>query len=277
MIFPQKWNLRRPGILLPVFFLSLIPVNGQISWQEASVTSLGNTFVTRTGYCLARHNQAGLGWIDRNTVSLQHSRPFTLNELGISTLSAQILAGGGAFGTTLSSVGIAGLRQTSAWISYGMKLQQRITVGLGLHFWNSSIPDQMFFNPGFSFALGIRAKINDQFVLGAHVLHPLGWYADSPGPVNDGMVISMGCSYTFFQIISYYFDLQLIPEYQIQSCHGIQLKFKERAEMLLGMHNKPFSISGGVAVNFPKWTLYIAYEYIIDSGYMPSSSFTYAL
>ncbi len=273
---PQMWNLKRPGIVLPVFFLSLIPLIGQIYWQEASVASLGNTFVTRSGYCNARHNQAGLGRIDVNTVSLQHIRPFILNELGISTLSAQILAGEGAFGATLSSFGILGLRQTSAWISYGMKLQHGITAGLGIHLWSSTIPDKVFFHPGFSFALGIQARINDLIVIGAHVNHPVGWYSDNPGQGNDPMVISIGGSYTFFQTITYYSNLQLFSETQIQSCHGIKLKFKERVELLLGMHNRPISISGGVATIFPNWNLYIAFEYIIDSGPIPSSSFTYA-
>ena len=272
---PQMWNLKRPGIVLPVFFLSLIPLIGQISWQEASVASLGNTFVTRSGYCNARHNQAGLGWIDISTITLQHSRPFTLNELGISILSAQILAGEGAFGATLSSFGISGLRETSAWISYGMKLQHGITAGLGIHFWSSTIPNQMFFHTGFSFAIGIQAKINDQFVIGAHVNHPIGWYADIPGPENDPMVISMGGSYTFFQTITYYSNFKFHSKTQIQSCHGIKLQFKERVDLLMGMHNQPISISGGVSTIFPNWRLIIAFEYIMESGSIPSSSFTY--
>ncbi len=276
MKIPRMWKLKRPGIAFSVFFLSLISSIGQISWQEASVISLGNTFVSRSGYCNARHNQAGLGWIDMNTVTLQHSLPFTMNELGISTMSAQILVGEGAFGTTLTSFGISGLRQTSAWISYGMKLQHGVTAGLGIHVWSLTIPDQLFFHPGFSFGIGIQVKINDQFVLGGHVLHPIGWNATGTGSWDDQMVISIGCSYTFFQIIAYYSNLKLLSKYQIQSCHGIGLNFKDRVELMLGMHNRPFSISGGVATFFSNWNLNVAFEYIIDFGTIPSSSFTYA-
>ena len=276
MISPQKWILKRPGLVIPVFFLSLIPVMGQIYWQEASVASLGNSFVTRKGLCNARHNQAGLGWIDVNSVSLQHSRPFIVKELGISSLSAQIHAGEGAFGTTLSTFGITGLRETSAWISYGMKLHSGITAGLGIHFWSSSIPDQMLYHTGFSFAAGMQAKVNDQLFIGAHVLHPAGWNIEKPGRRNEQMVISAGFSYTFFQTITYYSDLQIMPENHIQTCHGMELKFSERIGFLLGMHNRPFSISGGVAIIHANWTLHAAFEYMIDSGSTPFSSLTYA-
>ncbi|MEN8229924.1 MAG: hypothetical protein ABFS38_17320 [Bacteroidota bacterium] len=276
MISPQKWILKRPGIVIPVFFLSLTPVSGQIQWKEAAVAALGNSFVTRPGLCNASHNQAGLGWIDRNSLSLQHSRPFILKELGISSLCAQIHAGEGTFGTTLSTYGITGLRETSAWISYGMKLHPGITAGLGIHFWCSTIPEQLLYHIGFSFAAGIQAKVNDQLFIGAHVLHPAGWNAITPGMRLDRMVISAGFSYTFFQTVSYYSDLRILSENHIQSCHGIELKLSERIEFLLGMHNHPFSISWGVAFLLDNWTLHAAFEYLIDSGSTPFSSITYA-
>jgi len=275
MIPLQNRSFKRPGIVIPVFFLCLHPMMGQVAWQEASVESLGNTFVTRTGYCHARHNQAGLAWIEKNSLTLQHSRPFILKELGISILSCQFQTGAGAFGATLSRFGIEGFNQSSAWISYGMKLQHGISMGLGIHFWTTGIPGQMIFHPGFSFALGIQARINDQFAIGAHVLHPIGWYSINPGDRDGIMVISVGGSYTFLESIIYYSDLRIMPGNHLQSCHAIELKNKHRLGILMGLHNQPFGISGGIVISFRSWTLHAACKYLMESGIAPSSSFTY--
>lgn len=276
MIPPHTWILKRPGIIIPVFFLSLVTVSGQFSWQGTSVHSLGDTFVTHQGYCSVIHNQAGLGYIRRNSLSLQHSRPFIINDLGISSLCAQFRTVNGALGISFSTYGITGLKYTSAWFSYGMKLYNNITAGIGLHFWNSSIAEKMLFKPGISCAMGIQAKINDRFVIGAHLFHPVGWYSDIPELRCGQLIISSGCSYTFFKMVTYYCDLQFMSVNRIKSCHGLKLKIKERLEILLGMHNQPFSISGGISVFHKNWTLQAAFEYLTDSGVTPSSSFSYA-
>lgn len=275
MIFPQMWNLIRPGLVIPVFFLSLFPVSGQIPWQEASVAAVGGSFVTRSGFTNARYNQAGLGWINRNSISLQHIRPFIIDELGISSISGQVPAGEGAFGATLSTFGIRGLCYTSTWLSYGMKLHPGITAGLGIHLWNSSIPEQIIFHPGFSCAMGIQARINDKLVIGGHVMHPACWSADTQGQQMNFMVISAGCSYTFFQTATFHSDLHIMPESHIQMCQGIELELKDRIGINLGMHNRPFSVSGGIVVLHLHWTIHVAFEYMIDSGSTPSSSLTY--
>ena len=173
MISPQKWNLKRPGLLIPVFFLCLIPVSAQLPWPKASVAACGGCFVARSGYTNAMYNQAGLGWISKNSISLQHSLPFIISGLGISSVSGQIQVGEGAFGAAFSTFGIRGLNTSSAWVSYGMKLHPGITAGMGIHLWNYSIPEQVIFHPGFSCALGIQARINEKLVIGGHLLHPV--------------------------------------------------------------------------------------------------------
>jgi len=276
MIFPQMWSLKRPGILIPVFFLSLFPVSAQISWQEAVVASLGGTCVTRPGFCNSGHNQAGLGWIDRSSIAVEHARPFLIRDLDISSLSTQHRVGEGALGTMLSSFGITGLKYTSAWISYGLKLHPKLAAGLGLHFWNTSIREQFLYHPGFSCAMGIQVRINEQLMIGGHVLHPIGWYSNIPVQRNQQMVISAGCSYTLFQTITYYADLHFKNENQIQMCHGVELKMNERFGLMLGMHDQPFSVSAGLMLAHSNWILHAAFEFMIDSGGIPYSSLAYA-
>lgn len=276
MIPPQKWMKKRPGLVIPVFFLSLFPVWGQQLWHESTAASLGGTYVTRSGYFNARHNQAGLGWIVQHSFSLQHTRPFVIKELGISSLSAQIRTNRGALGTAISSFGINGLRHSSIWISYGLKLSSRISGGLGIHLWNSSIPEQILYQPGISCALGILAKVNESLAIGAHIRHPVSWSTSLTGNRRELMLISTGWSYTFFQTTTFYSEILVMPKNHIQVGHGIELKLNKQVIMMMGMQNRPFSISGGISLSFNHWSLHVAFEYLIDTGGSPSSSFNYA-
>ncbi len=275
MIFPNYWNLKRPGMLIPVFFLSLLPARGQYSWKESSVASLGNTFVTRPGFACANHNQAGLAWLEQNTISLQHARPFTMKELGISSIAAQVATAGGTLGAAVGTFGITGLRQTDLWISYGMKLHREVSAGAGIHCWSFSSAKEALFNPGISLALGIQAMLSNRFRIGAHVFHPVGWSTGPNSARKSQMILSTGFSWDFIQGGTYYQDLRFTSGPSLQTCHGLEITFKQRFEILFGMHNHPFSVSGGITLFLASWTLQVAFEMMTDSGGSPYSSFTY--
>lgn len=272
---PLLWLMLGPGLLIPVFFLSLNPVFGQGTFQEASVASGGGCYVSRTGFANAGANQAGLGWIIQASVSIHHSRPFLTRNLGISSLSLQVPAGEGAFGVSVSSFGIKGLHRSSAWVSYGIKLLPGVTAGIGIHGWTSSIPERIIYHPGIACALGIQVRINKQFILGGHVQYPGGWSSDYPGMHLPRMRITAGASYTFFSAATFHTDLHILPEEHIRISHGIELALKDRFAFLLGMHNHPYSGSFGIHYSLQKWIIEIAFEYMVDTGTTPSTSLSH--
>lgn len=276
MKLPQKWNIMRPGFFIPVFFLSLFPCTGQIPWQESSVSATGGSFVSRSGQTCGRYNQAGLGWISNNSLSVQHCQPFILTGLGIASLSIQIPAGTGGFGANFTSFGITGLRQTSAWVSYGLKFHPDISAGLGLHFWNSTTREKVFFHVGASCALGLRIRVQENFYLGAHILHPFVLPFRNSVPGQQLMMISTGLSYGFFKTATYHSDLHILPQGVLQWSHGLEIILKKSVRILLGMHNRPYAVSGGISVQGLRWSLTIAIAYRFDTGTTPSSSLSYA-
>jgi len=278
MIYPQQWTNRRPGILIPVFFLCLFPskLSGQPTWQESAVAGLGGAYVARPGYFTARHNQAGLGWIEQHSVSLLHSKPFIIKDLGVSALSAQLKVAEGVFGATIASFGLTGLRHTSSWISYGMKLNPAISAGIGFHFWTWSIPEKRLHHPGISFALGIQTRINQRWILGAHVYHPHSWTGGNTNVTGQPMVISAGISCALFQKGLCYLEFHMKPRGRIEVSSGMEWIFNDRLGLLLGMHNGPFTLSAGVSTNQNKWILHVAFQYLTDSGTIPQASLHHA-
>jgi hypothetical protein len=276
MIFPQQCIVKRPGLFFPVFFLSLftMQVSGQLLWQESAVAALGSAYVTRPGYFTAGHNQAGLGWIENHSLSIQHSRPFIVKEFGISSLSAQMKINNGAFGATLSTYGLEGLRQTSSWLSLGIRLHPGITAGLGIHLWTWSIPEQILHHPGISFALGIQARISEHLMMGAHILHPLAWTA-AETLRQKWMTISVGLSYTFFGMATWYSEFHVLSEERVQLCNGLEWKIGDGISLFMGIHNGPFVYAAGIHVENARWSVQFAFQYVTDSGSIPQTSIHY--
>lgn len=270
--------LKRPGILIPVFFLSLVhtTVTGQVQWPEAASAALGGCYVTMQGYSCASQNQAGLGFIEQSSVSIQHSRPFLLKELGLSSLSGQFTTGSGAIGIAMDTQGLKGFRQTSLWLSYGMKLHPNISAGMGIHFWNSTIEEQYIYAPGISFALGLQIRINDQWKLGGRLFHPAGWSALPGVTAQKQMTISAGCSYSFLKAGSFFTELHIKPVEGIILCNGLEWIVNPHTSFRTGVSNRPFTFSWGVSLTFTKWVMEFSFQYRNDSGLAPLTSLTHA-
>ena len=222
-------------------------------------------------------NQAGLGVVEQHSLTLNHSRPYLLRELGQSSLSGQFITGNGAMGIALATQGIKGLRQTSFWLSYGLKLHADVAAGMGIHLWNSSIEEKPFYTGGISFALGIRARINEQWIVGAHVQHPASWSSISLPSSSPRMTIAAGLSYTFLRDVTLYSEVHVKPRYGIILVEGVEWYLNKRVSMSTGFSDKPFTFSWGISLLHSRWSLQFAFQYRTASGTVPFTSLTHAI
>lgn len=262
--------------MIPVFFLSMIQGSGQMYWKDASMAACGGSYVSRCGVNNAIHNQAALGWPTEKAVSLQHKRPFMLSDLGFSSMSIQLALGRGSLGSSLSSYGITAYRKSDLWISYGLSLHPGITAGAGIHIWNQSIPGNLIFHPGIGCALGLQVRMGSNWTLGGHILHPLGSILQVQKFESAIMILSVGCSYSFIESFRYHLDLFAQSDAMIQIAQGIELECNDLLNLLLGFHNRPWGLSGGLELNFSTWTIHLAVDYSTETGGTPLSSITHA-
>ncbi len=274
MIIPRKWSMARPGFLIPVFFLCFFQVSGQTPWQEPAVMAAGGCFVSRSSLADGRFNQAGLAWVSNESLSILHTQPFLIGELGISGLSFQLPLHRGGFGIAFSTFGITGLRHISSWTGYGLLLSPGISAGMGLYVQDAFI-GELGHHFGAGCALGIQMKIRDGLILGAHVRHPVSWAAERTSRNLLQMVISTGLSYTFFQTATYHTDLQFGPVGSIRWAHGLEISLTESIKMLLGVNNTPNTITGGTSIQHGHWVITIAAAYCFDTGTSPGCSLAY--
>ncbi len=271
MNHPRKWNMARPGFLIPVFFLSFSAVSGQIPWQESSGTALGGCFASRTGMADAMHNQAGLGRMKEHAISLHHARPFLVKELGISSLSLQIPVDRGGFGATLSTFGITGLRQLTSWIGYGVQLHPGIYAGVGINL-RDNLTMEYGHHLAAGCALGIQTSIREELVLGAHVRNPLTWSAMESTTGSALMELSTGLSYTFFRTATWHVDFQFRAGERLRWCQGLEIFVTDSVRLLLGLSSVPYTLSGGISLKFRNQGITMATASCFETGITPSCS-----
>jgi len=278
MISPPGWMCKRPGILIPVFFLCLIhrPVASQVQWSDAASAALGGSIVCMQGYMCTSQNQAGLGFIEQSSVSIQHGRPYMLKELGISSMAGQFISGKGALGIALSTLGLNGFRQSSLWLSYGLRLHSNISAGVGIHLWNSSISELLIYAPGISFSLGLQLRIQEQWELGARLFHPAAWSSQADLSEDQLMRIDAGFSYSFFRVARLYAELHIKPGAGIILISGIEWILKQQTTLRTGICSQPFTFTWGISLRLTRWVADFSFQYRADTGLSPLTSLTHA-
>ncbi|MCA1747526.1 MAG: hypothetical protein LC655_07500, partial [Bacteroidales bacterium] len=167
----------RPGIIIPVFFLSFSHnIAGQPSFPAARSMSLGKIRSVSTSAKCNLQNPALLGFIKNNYFSAGHARPFVIQELGITSLEGVVKASPGAFHFRTDSYGLKGYRIFSSELGFGMPLSEKISAGVSFHYSNIFTSDSWNYLWSLSPGAGIHYRISSATSLALLLNNPF-----SPG------------------------------------------------------------------------------------------------
>ena len=276
MISPSGLLLKGPGIVIPVFFLSLLHATtaGQVLCHGAGSAAQGGAFVCLQDPMCVVQNQAGLGFLEQSSVSIQHARPFLLKDLGISSLSGQFRTGKGALGIAASTLGLKGLSQSSLWLACGLRFHPHISAGAGLHLWSTSTREQFFHAPGLGFTLGLQVKFRKTWMLGARLSHPFAW-SRHPFAFQNTMGLQCGFARSIFNVGQLYAQVQVQPGDPIILCSGARWKLNRQIAFRAGIQSGPPCFTWGIQLRFRKCLLELSGMYRGDTGLSPISALSY--
>lgn len=260
MIRPRKWIRWRPGFFIPVFFLSCFSTRGQDFLPDARSAAMGTCFVSLSGEASASLNQAGLGRIDQSSFALHHARPFITSGLDIISLSLQFALKNGGPGLSLSTLGIPGMRQTTAWLSYGLKLHPRLYAGVGIQLKATGTEGEVFYQTGAGFALGIQFLFRDELIISFHLSS------------REVLTLNTGFSYYFYETARFHTEIRVRNGRAVQWCNGMEIEISENLSFLMGLHNQPWSFSAGISLDHKRWLISLAGTYCMDAGSTPHST-----
>jgi hypothetical protein len=154
-------------------------------------------------------------------------------------------------------------------------LHPRLFAGAGIHLGNTSLAKEANYQMEAGFALGLQFLISDELILGAHLSNPVAW-SSYPGAISGrSMMISSGLSYLFYETARYHTEFHVRNNRPVQWCNGLEIKIKEKLQLLLGLKNQPWSLSAGISLNYRKLRICLSGTYCLDTGCTPYTSLSY--
>jgi len=254
--FLLKEAMKRPEIILPVFFLLCIDIAYPQEFNpDPRSMSLAGIVSVCPAEGLPSDNPATLAIAGKISICASHSRPSVLSDIGMYSIGIIVPSNTGTFRFNHMNYGIPGFRNMDWKLGYGMKNSNRIRSGIRFNY-HHIITDGAW---NYLWILGIDAgisfHINETTSAGLLLKQPVvinnysSYRPMHPGSINLGLSISP-YEKTFLTLES-----SFITDGHI-SCKGaIEYIFPGKLSACLGFHSHPYSFSSGIGYNAARYRL----------------------
>ena len=273
-----EWILKRPGALIPVFFLlACIPSFSQWLPPDGQSAGIAGCYTSLSGITSIEGNQAGMGWNEHPILALEYVMPFTVKELGYSSLSAVFPASHGSMGGKLISGGMQGYRDHSIWISYGLKIGSQCTAGIGIHTNVISTSGRFFHRIRSGCTGGIQLRISERFMIGGQVRYPVQ-YNSSGSPYSKlKSAVSLGASLEIHQGSYMHADMFLTEFNSYAFSAGFHSDIRDRLRFLAGFKTSPPGFTAGSGFRISGFELLFVSQLHLHYGISSFFSLSYGI
>jgi len=254
--FLLKEAMKRPEIILPVFFLLCIDIAypQEYNPDPRSMSRAGIVSICLPGGP-ASENPASFPETKEAAMGFYHAKPSLFSDLGMYALKLLVPSNNGSFRFEHMNYGIPGFRNMNWKLGYGMKNSNRIHSGVRFNY-QHIISDGAW---NYLWMLGIDAgiifQINETTSTGLLLKQPVAinnyrsYSSLHPGSINLGLSTSPYEKTYLFLETSFYTDGDF-------SCKGaIEYLFPGKFSACLGFHSHPYSFSSGIAYNATRYRL----------------------
>lgn len=274
----KKWAKRRPGIIIPVFFLSLfMTMHGQVYNPDARCTALGNISSVSGAECHPAGNPASLGTLKNSLFSIEHSSPFLLKEIGISSLKFALPVNPGNFQFSLSSYGLKAYRNMFWKLGYGMVLGEKLSAGVGFQFYQTVASGELAYLWNIGIEGGLIYQFSEVTSLGLHIINPVsfGNYAEY-GSIFPS-ILTIGLAHKLYKGLQMFAEISQFSTGSTQIKTGFEYKVNPDFILRAGYHSVPHALSFGSANSFGKFTVHMSFSWSVVPGFTPSLQLQYFL
>ncbi|MFC2129369.1 hypothetical protein ACFLQX_01170 [Bacteroidota bacterium] len=270
----KRWTLERLG-LIPVFFLSFFPGSyaQEIIMDPVSI-ALGGCYTT-SNISAGLFNEAALGIADKLTVHMSHARPFVIKELGITSISSKFHLFPGNMKIGMTHYGIPGYQQINTSLGYGMKLSEMIYAGIGFRYYNTSSLGEWTYLRAIGISGGVLVTPGEKTLLAAHIINPItiNNYPDY-GKIFPSL-LSIGIRQEIYESTAVYSEVMYSSLSKLQLKIAAEYLCFQDVIIRAGYHSNPSSLSFGSGINFPRFTMDIAFSYSMRIGVIPALAISY--
>ena len=265
--------------LLP--FLLLVCLSDQIyasggnETQGARSQALGGASLTLSDEWSSTNNVGSLGLINRNAFGIGYETRFFLPEAGLRSISAALPLGGGTIGVVGHNYGYAGFANNRIGLSYGRKLSDYISLGVGLNYVQTRIGDVYGSRSTVVGEIGMLIMPTDKVILGAMVYNPtrskLADFEDERIPTS----LRIGGQYLFSDKVSAMVELDKDADLPLNLKSGIEYNPAEAIFIRVGFATLQTNIGFGVGYVWKDIQADVSANWNQNLGYSTAISVAY--
>lgn len=164
----MKVRLTLVSILWPI----LLMASGDPLVTGARHSAMGFSTTSLPGLWGAFANRAALAENPAIGVGFYYDNRFMTKEMALKSAAFSIPAWNGAFAVSYSHFGFDQYSDQSVGLSFGRNFGPKIQVGLGFNYLMNTLAGDYEKRTGFTFSVGLRAKLSRAWTLGAYVDNP---------------------------------------------------------------------------------------------------------
>ena len=144
-----------------------------------------------------KNNQGNLGFITQKEIGAFYENRFFLKELSQSGFAIVIPIAKGTFGFSYSSVGYKLYKESETNLCYGIKLNEKISTGIALHYLNTKIADIYSQSNAITGSIGLTIKLLPQIIVSSHVYNPFRTKITNYNKETVPTIFKLGAQYIF--------------------------------------------------------------------------------
>ena len=248
--------------------------------------ALANSSVTLNDFWSVHNNQAGLAYFDHIAVGFYYENRFMVKELGLRAGAFILPTKSGVFGLNYNYFGYTKYNEQKIGLAYSRAFGDRFSVGLQLDYLTTRIAEDYGSKNTFTFELGIRTKLSENFVIAVHVYNPIGVKIENEYNEKIPTIFKLGLSYQLSDKLLLALETEKDLIYKPLLRAGVEYKIVEQAIVRMGYSTLPsttgsqnFSISSlyafGFGLNLKKLVIDFSSTVHQTLGWSPQISIIY--
>ncbi len=186
-----------------LIFIVCIPLYSSSSNGDGSIGARSSS-LAHASSCLfdvwsSRNNQGNLGFLRQGDVGVFYENRFLTKELSQSGFAFVNPIKKGTLGLTYSTLGYKLYRESHLTLGYGIKLNETISLGIGMDYLSTRISDIYGHANALSGSVGLSIKLLSNLSIATHVYNPFRAAITNYNHEKIPTIFKFGAQYVFSQ------------------------------------------------------------------------------
>lgn len=187
-------------------------------------------------------NQAGMAEVESLSFSLLAEQRFLLNSIRTVSAGGVLPLKSGSLGLSLNYYGNEAYNEQRAGLAYARKLMENFSIGAGLDFLNTNIPE--YGSKGVvTFELGLMARFTKQLNMGVHVFNPMNVELIEGEQLPS--ILKLGLNYSPSEKVNIFGEVSKDIDFDIRTHWGVEYEVIEDLNLRAGLATQPVEVTFG--------------------------------